>query len=331
MRNSADKQSFTVYLDSDAPDTAEPTAPLALSRLLSSVFTIMGTHFTVLKQLHPGDTADFHLSCLDYITNKVGKYIQQERSNKSKDIKQRLAAKRGQAMTFWKCLVGLLAPVNGRDALKIRDQMEAWIEERTGATRLAIAMSKSRAYDGYKAYEKKLITIMGRDENVKMASQRVVRDQQAQAKGGNVKAGEKEKGKKRSREVIEEDEEEGEEGAGGRDRSESLTPTPDEPAPKTKALPKGKDLRRGASMMDIDEDDAAEDEGDAQQEEEGEEDLPEVPDMDVDLDLDLELENDIDFANADFPILTQRSREGSRARSVSVEPVQKKKRNTVIL
>ena len=316
----------------------------------------MGTHFAVLKQLHPNDAADFHMSCLDYITGKVGKYVQQERSNKSKEVKQRLAAKRGQAMVFWKCLSLLLAPINGRDALRLRDQMESWLHARAGSgfDRQTIASSKHKMWDGYKAYEKKLMQIMSKDGNLKAASQRVVQASQAEAARA--------KGKKRARQEVEEEDDEDD---GARERSESLTPTPDDPvpAPATKAKSTGRQGRSKALTrqesrldMDVDEDGPAqeadandaeaeagtEEEGQAEEEEPAEEeeeedlDLSQLGDGEMDIDLDLELDNDLDFANADFPILTQgsadgRSRAGSRARSVSVEPVMKKKRTTMVL
>jgi cohesin complex subunit SA-1/2 len=309
---------------------------MALAKLLREAFTIHGTHFSVLKQLHPGDAADFHISCLDYITAKIGKLAQQERSNKSKEVKQRVAAKRGQAMLFWKCLSLLLTPINGRDALRLRDKMESWMEARGSFSRQTIASSKHKSWEAYKAYEKRLVQIMSKDDNLKAASQRVVREQATRATQAQAA-----KGTKRSRQEVEDDAEEDEDA--DRQRSESLTPTPEEPVPARTATGKQDQCRgkrtalaRRDSMMDLDDAAADDDEAEEEQEQgEGDDDLdlPTVPNLEEDdIDIDLELENDLDFANADFPILTQgeRGRGESRARSVSVEPVMKKKRTAMV-
>lgn len=346
-------KSFNLFLDADVP---EPVAPLALSKLLASAFTIHGTHFTVLKQLHPSDAHDFHSSSIDYIAAKVGRYIKQERANKAKDVKARLAAKRSQALTFFKCLLPLLSPVNGRDALKLKHHLSESMES-TGAPMETLANGKVKAGEGYRAYEKRLVLIASKDENVKNASQRVV---SGQAKDKAAATAGASKGKRKVR--ADQEEEENAEEEEDRERTQSASPSPAPAARPSKTASSngaatassstgnGKGLARGGSISlqePVDNDDD-------QEEEERDENPPQDDiDMDADLDLDaegadlqldneqdedafnLDLDGDEDFNMADFPVSqfagsSQGSRSGSeRARSVSVDPTAKRRRGNL--
>lgn len=303
----ADTQSFSTYLESDV--NSDPTATLALAKLISSAFIIHGTHFTVLKQLSPSDVYDFHLGAIDYIARRVSNLVKQEKANKSKDVRTRLAAKRARALVGWfKVVILLLGPIGGRDALKLKSHMEEAMSG-TGAPLLS-----GRGWEGYRAYEKRLVSIAGKDKEVKEASKKVVN-------GGR-------KGK-----------------AAVRERTETASPAPEEeegegspsPTPKSRGLkrtPSTGSAKQKSPEQEVDDED---EEAGAGEPEGGEGDADVNGDVDMDAepepepvdinDLILDLDQDMDFAGADFtdlnssqggaPGSSQRGRE--RSESVPVE------------
>ncbi|WRT70504.1 uncharacterized protein IL334_007502 [Kwoniella shivajii] len=168
VAGSALQQSFTLFLDSDSH---EPAAPLALSKLLANAFTIHGNHFTVLKQLHPSDVSDFHLEALDYIARRISNYVKQERAAKKGDQKTRLQMKRFQALTFFKPLLLLLQPVTPEDALKINSHLN----DAMSSTGVEVTVNK--AWEAYRAYERRLDGIASKDPTLKAASRKVVQEE----------------------------------------------------------------------------------------------------------------------------------------------------------
>jgi len=167
----ADRQSFGFFLDTEA---LEPTAPLVLTKLLASAFTIHGNHFTVLKHLHPNDAQDFHTESIEAAFAKIATYVSQERKASKKDDKSRYAKKRAQALTIFKCLIQILGPVNGRGALNIKSEMENGLRE------IGIEVSGNRMWEGYRAYEKRLVLIASKDSNIRAGAARVVEQEQEQ-------------------------------------------------------------------------------------------------------------------------------------------------------
>ena len=161
----ADGQSFGFFLDTEA---SEPTAPLVLTKLLASAFTIHGNHFTVLKHLHPNDAQDFHTESIQAAFVKISTYVSQERKASKKDDKSRYAKKLAQILTIFKCLIQLLGPVNGRGALNIKSEMENGLRE------IGIEVSGNRMWEGYRAYEKRLVLIASKDSNIRAGAARVV-------------------------------------------------------------------------------------------------------------------------------------------------------------
>lgn len=319
-------QSFATFLESDA---TEPDAPLSLSRLLASAFTIHGTHFTILKQLHPTEAYEFHNKSLDWITGRLGQYITQERSNKSRDVKQRCAIKRARALTFFRCLTPLTAPLNGRDALKLRGEAEQWLEERLGMQRETIINAKGKQWEPYKAYEKRLVLIASRDENVKKASHRVVKQQQQremQADDSTSTPTRKKVSNRARAGLTEEDEAEdvGLEGDEGRSRTMSASPITPRAGARTTPIDRKNGLVRTKSISHTET--TQEETGDGE-EEDGEEEVVRFRDLDAEeFGMELDLDNDAEFNDAHFGAMLQGSRGTRRPRSPSAEPAARTKR-----
>lgn len=166
VAGSALQQSFNIFLDSEED---EPTAPLALARVIATAFVIHGSQFAILRQLHPSDVCDFHLEALDFVSRKFSTTVKQEGNARNKEQKSRLTRKKWAVLTFFKVLVPLLGPVTGKDALKIKAHLEDVIDSS------GVQLTTNKGWDGYRAYEKRLIGIASKDPNVKMmASKKVV-------------------------------------------------------------------------------------------------------------------------------------------------------------
>jgi cohesin complex subunit SA-1/2 len=279
---------------------------------------VHGTHFNVLKQIKPDDVHDLHLGCIDWISRKVSGFVKQEAANKNREAKARLQAKRFQALTFFRPLALLISPITGRDAIRIRNHLQEQMEG-TGAR-----MDGGKQWDSYRAYEKRLVSVASRDENMKNASRRVVADSQ------KVPGQQGQQGTKRKAEAAaaagagEEDEEVRTEGSG------SPSPEPSTPSKKRRLAPASTRTRNDDAEAEAGEGDmivASQDE--AQPNGNGE--TVDNLDLDVDLDLDLgfdlempelplEMHEDLDLdLDLELPDLAPGSSQG-RERSVSVDP-----------
>lgn len=158
---------------------AEPTAPLVLTKILASAFTIHGNHFTVLKHLHPNDAEQFHIDSIASIFRKVATYAKQERMAKSSDVKARYARKRAQCLTIFKCLILLLGPVNGRGALSIKLALGE------GLKSAGVEATPHRMWEGFRAYEKRLVLIASKDSNIRAGASRVMKEAEKGAEEGD--------------------------------------------------------------------------------------------------------------------------------------------------
>lgn len=165
-------QSFNVFLDTS---DHEPAAPLVLTKILASTFTIHGNHFAVLKHLHPNDAEQFHTDSIISIFRKVATYAKQERMAKSADVKARYAKKRAQCLTIFKCLILLLGPVNGRGALAIKTALGE------GLKMAGVEPTPNKMWEAYRVYEKRLVLIASKDSNIRAGASRVIKEAE---KGG---------------------------------------------------------------------------------------------------------------------------------------------------
>lgn len=147
----------------------EPTAPMVLTKILASAFTIHGNHFTVLKHLHPSDAEAFHTDSIASTFVKIANYAKQERISKVADVKTRYAKKRAQCLSIFKCLILLLGPVVGRGALAIKTALKDAMDQ-TG-----IEPTPNRMWEPLRAYEKRLLLIASKDSNIRAGASRVVK------------------------------------------------------------------------------------------------------------------------------------------------------------
>ncbi|ORY35894.1 hypothetical protein BCR39DRAFT_512886 [Naematelia encephala] len=167
VASSALQTSFVTFLDSDAD---EPVATSSLARLIASAFIIHGTHFTVLRQIHPDDASDLHATLLEFLSRKLAGLVKQELATNNRDAKARIAKKRAQSLTLFKVLVPLLGSITGQGALKLKARMEEAVKN------AGLEVNANKAWDAYRLYEKRLLNIAGRDPNVKLASAKVVEE-----------------------------------------------------------------------------------------------------------------------------------------------------------
>ncbi|WVQ70491.1 hypothetical protein IAR50_000010 [Cryptococcus sp. DSM 104548] len=159
------EQSFDIFLESDADD---PIAPVALARLIATAFVIQGSHFTVLRQLHPSDVCDFHISALDYCSRKLTSAVKSESTARNKEQKTRAVKRRYAVITFLKVLVPLLGAVQGKDALKIKNHLEDVMESS------GVQVTSNKGFEGYRQYEKRLVAIASKDPNVRVLAKKAV-------------------------------------------------------------------------------------------------------------------------------------------------------------
>ena len=261
----------------------------------------------MLKQIHPSDVYDFHITALDYVAKKVGSLVHQEKSTSKKFVKIRAQKKRYQALSFFRILVLLLGPVTGTDALRIKAHMEKAMEN-TGAP-----INANKCWEGYKIYERKLVMIASKDPAVANGSKKVV---------GMDKAAEKKRARRQqtAEEDLEEtDEEEGNDADAPAAKENSarqpvLEDRGEEPmdiVPQQENAPQSTEPNASSSLSPVipAKRPASIDDG------------PFEPMGDVDLNLSLDV--DLDF---DLDLEMPGTQEMQRARSVSIEPTAKKRK-----
>ncbi|WVR08439.1 hypothetical protein IAU60_005494 [Kwoniella sp. DSM 27419] len=164
------QKSFNHLLDSDAE---EPTATVALAKVISTAFTIHGNHFSILRQMNPSDVVDFHMASISYAMKAVNTYINQEKVAKKQEQKSRCQRKRFVAFSYFKALILLLGPITGKDALSIKHHLDQEV------TSLGLHMGPNKGYEPYRAYDRKLVAIAARDDGVKTAANKQLAARQA--------------------------------------------------------------------------------------------------------------------------------------------------------
>jgi len=134
--------------------------------VIATAFTVQGNHFTILKQIHPSDVADLHISSIDYVSRQIGNAVKAEKNGKSKAAKERAQSKIAQSVTFFRALINLLGPVTGRDAIKIREHLD----EAVNSSGAKVGLGKN--WEAYRSYEKRLLTIASKDPEVRIVPQK---------------------------------------------------------------------------------------------------------------------------------------------------------------
>ncbi|WVF68116.1 hypothetical protein IAT40_002879 [Kwoniella sp. CBS 6097] len=161
------QQSFNIFLDSDAE---EPAATLSLAKLIANAFVITGNHFAIVREMHPNDVIDFHIEGIDFVSRRVGSLLNSERSARGKEAKARASKRRFLALSYFRVLLALLGPIRGgNNALKIKNHLDDVVGS------IGIDVTSNKGWDGYRAYEKKLVSIASKDPEVRtLASKKVV-------------------------------------------------------------------------------------------------------------------------------------------------------------
>ncbi len=147
-----------MFLDTEAEDPVNVTA---LAKLIATAFVVQGNHFHVLRQIHPDEVENLHKACITELGNKLTKAKRGLASVKGKTSKERATAKIHQMLTFFRPLYHLLGPLSGKHAMEIKKHLEEVIGE-------IMPLSSGKQWDAYRAYEKRLGTIAGKDPNVKV-------------------------------------------------------------------------------------------------------------------------------------------------------------------
>ncbi|KAK7678058.1 hypothetical protein QCA50_018999 [Cerrena zonata] len=147
------QDSFTLYLDGVA-HTEEHS--IALAKLLSTCFIIRGAQLSVVRRLDPKHVVEVHTSALTWIGKRLGAY---EAAKNKKG--------RAKASAFFKCLTPLCAAIDGKDFLKIKAHLEQIL-----AQAKVEVLPTAKAWDAYRAYDKRLTTGKDKAAGGKRASKR---------------------------------------------------------------------------------------------------------------------------------------------------------------
>ena len=130
---------------------------------------VQGTHFTVLKQIHPSDVADLHISCIDYVGRRLAPVFKALHATgtgvKAKAAKERASTKVSQSLLFFRGLFQLVGPLTGRDAVRARAHAEEALQSAGGKIG---SDGSAKSWEPYRAYEKRLLTIASKDPEVRV-------------------------------------------------------------------------------------------------------------------------------------------------------------------
>ena len=115
LRSELTFQSFNIFLDSRQ---TEPTATLALGKVVTGAFIIHGNHFKVLQRIDPQCLTDFHIDAVEWVAKIIARGIRAEKA--AQGGHKALAHKAWcNALSYFKVLVPLLNGVEGRAALRM--------------------------------------------------------------------------------------------------------------------------------------------------------------------------------------------------------------------
>ncbi|KAI0703063.1 hypothetical protein BC835DRAFT_1319789 [Cytidiella melzeri] len=138
-------ESFLMTLDG-ITENEENT--VALTKLLSTCFIIRGAQLAVVKRLDSQFVVNVHTSLLSWLFKRIAAY--DTAGNKKA---------RTQCISFFRVLQPLLNAVDNRDSLKIK----AHLDQALAQSKLEVPAT-SKAWDSYRAYEKKLT--MAKDKGI---------------------------------------------------------------------------------------------------------------------------------------------------------------------
>ncbi|KAF8902622.1 hypothetical protein CPB84DRAFT_1961568 [Gymnopilus junonius] len=138
------QEAFTLVLDGVIRDE---TSSLQLAKMAAGCFVVRGSQLTVLRRLPAEYIIHIQTNLLSWVIKRIAAY---ENNKNKKSLKS--------AITFFRVLIPLLGPIQSRDALKLKAHMDQAFAE----AKVEIAPS-SKQWEPQRAYEKRLSTIMSKD------------------------------------------------------------------------------------------------------------------------------------------------------------------------
>ncbi|KAH8112371.1 hypothetical protein DFH11DRAFT_1607236 [Phellopilus nigrolimitatus] len=141
------KESFTLLLDRIV-ETEQYT--LALAKSLAPCLLMRGAQLSVLRKLPSEHVVQIHTTLISWVTKKISAY-------------ETMKNKRGRtnSIMFFRVLLHLLAAIEPRDALKIK----AHLDQDIAMLNIEIPPS-SKAWEPYRAYEKRLSSATTKEKGV---------------------------------------------------------------------------------------------------------------------------------------------------------------------
>ncbi|KAG0141898.1 hypothetical protein CROQUDRAFT_82784 [Cronartium quercuum f. sp. fusiforme G11] len=150
------RESFELFINDE---TATEEQFIRLSKLLQSSIVIRGARLSVKAVLDSQAYIVLHTTCIEWLVKKA--------SNLETDVE----AESKWAVMF-KGLMHLVPGLDGRAALKIKSIMDASLQ-----THGLEISETSKAWDPYRAYLKRLISIMAKDPSIKRAAKLALKKQ----------------------------------------------------------------------------------------------------------------------------------------------------------
>ncbi|KAI0074611.1 hypothetical protein K474DRAFT_1765478 [Panus rudis PR-1116 ss-1] len=133
------RESFMLFLDGIARSEDHT---ISLAKLLSSCFIIRGAQLSVVRRLDPKFVVEVHTRALNWL----GKQLAIFEAAKNKKA-------RNKCLAFFKVLAPLCTGVDTKDASKIKAHLDQVLAQAN-----AEVLPTSKTWDGYRAYEKRLVT-----------------------------------------------------------------------------------------------------------------------------------------------------------------------------
>lgn len=131
---------------------------MALARLLSN-HIVVRKGFSIVKRLPSRDLVSLHTASIDHVASKVATLESQDKNTS-----------RNKALTMFKALTLCAAGLSGKEAASIHAHVVKAFESHS-----VTPSSTSKYWEPYRAYEKKLVSLMSKDTGIKAAARRQVK------------------------------------------------------------------------------------------------------------------------------------------------------------
>ncbi|KAI0795779.1 hypothetical protein C8Q75DRAFT_747433 [Abortiporus biennis] len=132
------EESYNLYMDGIAHSEDHT---IALGKLLATCFLIRGAQLSVVRRLDPKFIVEVHTKAIDWLGKRLSSY---ENANNKKA--------KNKCLPFFKALAPLCTAIDTRDSMKIKAHLDQVL-----AQAKAEPLPSSKLWDGYRAYEKRLL------------------------------------------------------------------------------------------------------------------------------------------------------------------------------